>query len=55
MFVPVATRFVTYGVDLAAYGDDGSAKAYGEALLAAPVMAEWRKGAEAEQAARATA
>jgi glutathione S-transferase len=55
MFAPVATRFATYGVDLATYGDDGTAKAYGEALLAAPVMAEWRKGAEEEQAERATA
>jgi glutathione S-transferase len=54
MFAPVATRFATYGVDLAAFGDDGSAKAYGETLLAAPAMAEWRTGAEEEQAARAT-
>lgn len=55
MFAPVATRFATYGVDLADFGDDGSAKAYALALLATPAMAEWRKGAEEEQTARAPA
>jgi glutathione S-transferase len=52
MFAPVATRFMTYGVDLAAYGDDGSAAEYCAALLATPAMEEWRWGAEEEQAAR---
>ena len=53
MFAPVATRFRTYGVDLAAFGDDGSAQAYAETLLALPAMAEWTEGAEAEMKARA--
>jgi glutathione S-transferase len=48
MYAPVATRFCTYGVDLAAIGDDGKAAAYGEAILASPEMAEWTEGAEAE-------
>jgi glutathione S-transferase len=55
MFAPVATRFRTYGVDLARFGDDGSAAAYGEAILALPAMGEWTKGAEAELKERATA
>jgi glutathione S-transferase len=53
MFAPVATRFRTYGVDLAAFGDDGSAQTYAETLLALPAMAEWTEGAEAEMKARA--
>jgi glutathione S-transferase len=52
MYAPVATRFATYDVDLAAYGDNGSAADYCAALLAAPAMAEWRRGAEEERAAR---
>ncbi|MEC9368537.1 MAG: glutathione S-transferase family protein [Pseudomonadota bacterium] len=48
MYAPVATRFRTYGVDLAALGDDGTAAAYGEAILAMPEMAEWSKDARAE-------
>jgi glutathione S-transferase len=48
MYAPVATRFRTYGVDLARYGDDGAARAYAAALLALPAMREWTEGAEAE-------
>lgn len=52
MYAPVATRFRTYGVDLAAFGDDGTAAAYAEAILASPEMAEWTEGAQAEVRAR---
>ena len=52
MYAPVATRFRTYGVDLAAFGDDGNAAAYAEAILASPEMAEWTEGAQAEITAR---
>jgi glutathione S-transferase len=45
MYAPVATRFRTYGIDLAAYGDDGSAAAYAQTVLALPAMAEWGEGA----------
>jgi glutathione S-transferase len=48
MFAPVATRFRTYGVDLGAYGDDGSAAQYAASLLALPEIAEWTEGAVAE-------
>jgi glutathione S-transferase len=41
-FTPVATRFRTYGIDLAAYGDDGLAAAYREALLTTPEFLEWQ-------------
>ena len=47
-YTPVATRFVTYGVDLAAYGDDGTAAAYRDRLLAQPEYLEWERGALAE-------
>ena len=53
MYAPVATRFRTYGVDLASFGDDGSAQAYAETLLALPAMAAWTDGAEAEMKVRA--
>ena len=55
MYAPVTTRFRTYGVDLAAFGDDGKAAAYAEAILASPEMAEWTEGAEAEVKARLVA
>jgi len=48
MYAPVATRFRTYGVDLAAFGDDGTAASYAKTILALPEMAEWTAGAEAE-------
>jgi glutathione S-transferase len=48
MYAPVATRFRTYAVDLARYGDDGRATAYAAALLALPAMRAWTEGAEAE-------
>jgi glutathione S-transferase len=48
MYAPVATRFRTYLPDLAPYGDDGTAQAYVEALLALPAMAEWEAGARRE-------
>jgi glutathione S-transferase len=41
-FTPVATRFRTYGIDLAAYGDEGLATAYCEALLSTPEFLEWQ-------------
>jgi glutathione S-transferase len=55
MFAPVATRFRTYQVDLSAFGDDGTAQAYAEAVLALPAMAEWTEGARAEMTERAGA
>ncbi len=44
--------FATYGVDLARYGDDGTAASYAETLLVLPAMAEWTKGAQAETKSR---
>ena len=48
MFAPVATRFRTYGVEVSRFGDDGTAQAYAEAILAMPELAEWAEGAIAE-------
>lgn len=53
MFAPVATRFRTYGVELAGFGDGGTAKAYMETVLSLPAMAAWTEGAEAELRSRA--
>ncbi len=45
MYAPVATRFRTYGIDLAHFGDGGTAAAYAETLLFMPEMKEWGEGA----------
>ena len=45
MYAPVATRFRTYGVDLAAFGDDGTAAAYADTISAMPAIAAWTEGA----------
>jgi len=44
-YAPVATRFRSYGVDLTAYGDDGSAQAYCAELLKTPEFLEWEAAA----------
>lgn len=51
MYAPVASRFRTYVPDLAAFGDDGTAAAYVEALLSLPEMKEWAEAARREEAA----
>lgn len=43
MFAPVATRFMTYGIEL-----DPACKAYCEKILALPQMVEWTSAAQAE-------
>ena len=48
MYAPVASRFRTYFPDLAPYGDDGTARAYVDAVFALPAMAEWEQGARRE-------
>ena len=40
-FTPVATRFRHFQIDLTAHGDDGSAAAYRDTLLAQPDFLEW--------------
>lgn len=47
-YTPVATRIRTYGLDLAAHGDDGTAQAYVEALLAQPDFLAWEADALAD-------
>lgn len=51
-YAPVATRFRTYGVDLWAHGDDGTAAAYMADLLNTPEVLAWHALAEADAAAR---
>jgi glutathione S-transferase len=55
MYAPVATRFRTYGVDLARFGDGGTGGGYATAILALPAMAEWTEGAEREVRERSVA
>lgn len=47
MFAPVATRFVTYGVDM-----DTSCRGYVDALHALPAMKQWHRDAAAEPVSR---
>lgn len=51
MYAPVASRFRTYVADLGAFGDDGTAAAYIEALFALSAMKVWGEGARQELAA----
>lgn len=44
-YTPVASRFETYGVPLADYGDSGLADAYANRLLRTPEYLAWRAGA----------
>jgi glutathione S-transferase len=48
MFAPVVSRFVTYAIDLAQFGDDGTAAAYRDRMMALPEMQFWAEGARAE-------
>jgi glutathione S-transferase len=48
MYAPVATRFRTYLPDLGLYGDDGTVRAYVDAVLALPAMVAWTAGARSE-------
>ncbi len=52
MYAPVASRFRTHVGDLGAYGDDGTAAAYIDALFALPSMEVWAQGAKEEMATR---
>lgn len=49
-YAPVASRFRTYAVDLAAHGDDGQAQAYSDRLLRTPEFIAWEEAALAEGA-----
>jgi glutathione S-transferase len=46
MFAPVASRFTSYILDLKDYGDDGSAAAFRDHMMALPAMREWAAGCE---------
>jgi glutathione S-transferase len=52
-FTPVATRFRSYGLRLSDFGDQGSAGAYAERLLATPEFLDWERDALADVAAGA--
>lgn len=46
-WTPVATRFRTYEITLADYGDAGQAQAYADRLLQTPEFIEWERAANA--------
>lgn len=48
MYAPVASRLRTYVPDLASFGDDGTAKAYVDTVLAMPEMKTWTEDAYTE-------
>lgn len=52
MFAPVASRFTTFEVDLAAYGDDASAASYRDMMMSLPDMIAWGDAARAENMPR---
>ena len=51
MYAPVAARFRTFLPDLTRFGDDGTAQAYVDTILAMPEMTAWIAGARAQVAA----
>ena len=51
MFAPVASRFTTYAVDLAAHGDDGTAQNYRAMMMDLPAMLDWQAASRRELAA----
>lgn len=55
MYAPVTSRFRTYGVDLADFGDDGTCAAYCETILSLPPVTEWMEGGRAQMEERGTA
>ena len=52
---PVQPAFGPTKSTSTAFGDDGTAQAYAEAVLALPAMDEWTEGAQAEMTERAGA
>ena len=48
MFAPVASRFNTYRIDLAQFGDDGIAARYRDSMMAMPEMLAWAEDARKE-------
>jgi glutathione S-transferase len=45
-YTPVATRFRTYEIKLADYGDAGPAQAYADRLLRTPEFLEWERASQ---------
>lgn len=55
MYAPVTSRFRTYGVDLAAFGDDGTAAAYCQTILSLDRISEWSESGRKQMEERGTA
>lgn len=55
MYAPVTSRFRTYGVDLAAHGDDGTAAAYCETILSLNQISEWSEAGKRQMEERGIA
>ncbi len=48
MFAPVASRFVTYEVDLSRFGDDGTAARYRDTVMSMAELRDWGDAAKLE-------
>ena len=55
MYAPVTSRFRTYGVRLADFGDDGTADSYCETIFSLDPFKEWSESGRAEMEERGTA
>lgn len=49
-YTPVASRFRSYGIDLAAFGDDGAAQAWADRALNEPEALAWERASRADAA-----
>jgi glutathione S-transferase len=52
MYAPVASRFTSFDVDLAGYGDDGLVQEWCAMMMDLPAMREWGVAAKAENMPR---
>jgi len=55
IFAPVTSRFRTYGVDLAAHGDDGACATYCDMMLSLPEIEGWMQAGRQEISERGIA
>ena len=55
MYAPVTSRFRTYGIDLAAHGDDGTAADYCQTILSLDQISEWSEAGGKQMKERGTA
>ncbi len=55
MYAPVCSRFRTYGIDLAAQGDDGTAQIYCDKVLSLKAIEDWMQSGREQMSERGIA